>query len=161
MKNKSALWAIVVIFVVGVVGAAVYFGKSSVQKGTLISLKRKLPDLTVVPVRSDTIPATGANFTVKNIGSAASGPFYVKVIRVPTTFESATNPPVYSYFSAVRGLAPGAETLVDTQEADFGYTNALAIGIDLDNRIAELNETNNYFMWSKEVPTEAPFASRP
>lgn len=40
MKNKSVIWIIVFILVVGTIGAAVYFGKASIQKGTLISLRK-------------------------------------------------------------------------------------------------------------------------
>lgn len=162
MKQKnSAIWIVAVVLVVAVVGVAVYFGNTGTQKGTLKSFNKKyLPDLTVVPVNSGTISATSAGFKVTNIGRGPSGPFYVKMIWVPSGFESSLNPPVYSYFRAVRGLAVGEESFVG-MDADFEHTNAIAIGIDLDSRIIESTRDNNYFMWSKETPNEAPFASQP
>lgn len=38
MKNKNALWAVVAVLAVAVVGTAVYFGNTQTQKGSMFSL---------------------------------------------------------------------------------------------------------------------------
>ena len=123
-------------------------------------LQQLLPDLVItgVVVKDLTpVPATNALVTVENKGTAAATfPAGSTLVRAEapqsggTTFQPMTTPTDYTV-----GAGQARTFTLSLDPCKFGKPSKVSFSVDPDNKVRELNETNNMFV----IASVAPFAT--
>jgi len=179
MKNKNQWikWVVGVLFI-AIVSGAVYFGKSSTQKGVFSGLpsnsqlietapRPAAPDLKVISI--NVVPGGKLNTTIvrakiKNSGSlVAKENFDVALALAQTPGTGPGNPnanavssaPISPFTASARvsidGLATGdVREVSHTFNRTFELIGYVLVTADFDNRVLEFNEDNNQA--AKELP---------